>query len=210
MRSLLTLFTFIVSSNFLLALPNITAISLNSTTIGQYNKLELTVAVSNTSYTNPYDYTVANGGVLLRGTFTSPSGAVKTIDGFYQQDYAVSNISTGTLSTSGATSWRLRFTPTEVGNWTYSVTFQDGGGTSTASTGSFSCNNSTNKGFVRKQSSKNYFKFDNNTPFIPIGQNVCWYGNGNKLGDYKTWLDNMSTNKSNYFRLWLTYWSIEL
>ena len=210
MRSLLTLFTFIVSSNFLLALPNITSISPNSTTIGQYNKLELTVAVSNTSYTNPYDYTVANGGVLLRGTFTSPTGVVKTIDGFYQQDYAVSNISNGTLSTSGATSWRLRFTPTEVGNWTYSVTFQDGGGTSTASTGAFNCNNSTNKGFVRKQSSKNYFKFDNNTPFIPIGQNVCWYGNGNKLGDYKTWLDNMSSNKSNYFRLWLTYWSIEL
>jgi hypothetical protein len=209
MRYFSTLIILMLASNLLLALPNIMSITPNSTSIGQFNKLELTVAVSNTSYTNPYDYTVASGGALLRATFTSPSGIVKTVDGFYLQEHSVANISNGAL-TAGATAWRVRFTPNETGNWSYSVSFQDAGGISTASTGAFSCVSSANKGFVRRQSGKNYLKFDNNTQFIPVGQNVCWYGNGNKLGDYKKWLDNMSTNKSNYFRLWFCYWGIEL
>ena len=53
--------------------------------------------ISNTNYTNPYDFTVGNGGALLRATFTSPSGVVKTIDGFYVQEYSVTNISNGSL-----------------------------------------------------------------------------------------------------------------
>ncbi len=210
MRLLFTFFTLILSSNLLMALPNITSITPNSTTINQFNKLELTVAISNTNYTNPYDYTVANGGALLRATFTSPTGIIKTIDGFYLQEYSVNNITNGSLNTTNATSWRVRFTPNEVGNWTYALTFQDAGGLSTTSTGAFNCTISTQKGFIRRQSGKNYFKFDNNTQFIPIGQNVCWYGNTNKLGDYKNWLDKMSANKSNYFRLWFCYWGIEL
>jgi Domain of unknown function (DUF5060)/Secretion system C-terminal sorting domain len=209
MRVLFTFLTFILSLNAAMALPNITSIAPNSTTINQFNKLELIVALSNTNFTNPYDYTVANGGALLRATFTSPTGIVKTIDGFYLQEYSVNNIANGSLNTTNATSWRVRFTPNEVGNWTYSLTFQDAGGLSTASTGAFICANSTQKGFIRRQSGKNYFKFDNNTQFIPIGQNVCWYG-GNKLGDYKTWLDKMVANKSNYYRLWFCYWGIEL
>jgi hypothetical protein len=210
MRLFSTFLMLIFSLNTAMALPNITSISANSTTINSFNKLELIVALSNTNFTNPYDYTVANGGALLRATFTSPTGVVKTIDGFYLQEYTVNNIANGSLNTTNATSWRVRFTPNEVGNWTYSLTFQDLGGISTASTGAFNCTNSaTNKGFIRRQSGKNYFKFDNNSQFVPIGQNVCWYG-GNKLGDYKNWLDKMAANKSNYFRLWLTWWSIEL
>jgi hypothetical protein len=210
MRLLSILLTLTLSSNLLMALPNITSIAPNSTTINQFNKLELIVSLSNTNFTNPYDYTVTNGGALLRATFTSPTGVVKTIDGFYLQEYSVNNIATGSLNTTNATSWRVRFTPNEVGNWTYALTFQDAGGLSTASTGAFSCVNSTSKGFVRRQLGKNYFKFDNNTQFIPIGQNVCWYSNANKLGDYKNWLDKMVANKSNYFRLWFTWWAIEL
>jgi Domain of unknown function (DUF5060)/Secretion system C-terminal sorting domain len=210
MRFLSTFFILFLSLNAAMALPNITSIAPNSTTINQFNKLELIVALSNTNFTNPYDYTVANGGALLRATFTSPTGIVKTIDGFYLQEYSVNNIANGSLSTTNATSWRVRFTPNEVGNWTYSLTFQDAGGLSTASMGTFNCTNSNKKGFVRRQLGKNYFKFDNNTQFIPIGQNVCWYGNNNKLGDYKNWLDKMTLNKSNFFRLWFTWWSIEL
>ena len=209
MRYLPTFILFIVSSNLLMALPNITSITPNSTTINQFNKLELIVALSNTYYIHPYDYTIASGGALLRATFTSPTGIVKTIDGFYSEEYAVDNITNGSLVSTNVRGWRVRFTPNEVGNWTYSLTFQDAGGLSTASTGAFICANSTQKGFIRRQSGKNYFKFDNNTPFIPIGQNVCWYG-GNKLGDYKNWLDKMAANKSNFFRLWFCYWGIEL
>jgi hypothetical protein len=204
-----TFITILMFSHAVLALPNITSITPNSTTIGQYNKLELTVAISNTSYSNPYDYTISSGGALLRATFTSPSGVIKNVDGFYLQEYIVANNSTG-FSNTGAASWRIRFTPNETGNWTYSLTFQDAGGISTTSTGAFNCTNSTQKGFVRRQTGKNYFKFDNNTQFIPVGQNACWSVQSNKIGEYKKWLDQMSANKSNYFRFWFCYWGTEL
>ena len=210
MRYFSTLIVLMLASNLLLALPNITSVSPNASTIGQYEKLELTVGLSSTNYTNPYDFTISSGGAVLRATFTSPTGMVKIVDGFYLQQYAVANITNGSLTTTGATSWRVRFTPNETGLWSYSLTFQDAGGTSTASTGSFNCTSSTNKGFIRKQTGKNYLKFDNNTPFIPVGQNVCWYGSANRLGDYKTWLDKMSANKSNFFRIWFCHWGVEL
>lgn len=210
MRYFSTLIILMLASNALLALPNITSVSPNSSNVGKYGKLELTISLSGTNYTNPYDFTVSSGGAILRATFTSPTGATKTVDGFYLQEYTVANITNGSLSTTNTTSWRIRFTPNETGQWSYALTFQDVGGTSTASTGSFNCLNSTNKGFVRRQTGKNYLKFDDNTQFMPIGQNVCWYGGTNRLGDYKKWLDNMSANKSNFFRLWFCYWGIEL
>ena len=117
MRYFSTLIVLMLASNLLLALPNITSVSPNASTIGQYEKLELTVGLSSTNYTNPYDFTVSSGGAVLRATFTSPTGMVKIVDGFYLQQYAVANITNGSLSTTGATSWRVRFTPNETGLW---------------------------------------------------------------------------------------------
>ena len=189
-----------------LALPSITNIAASGASVGRYQKYELKTTLANTSYANAYDFNQAR----LACTFTAPSGATKTVDGFWKNGYTVSNLATGSLSTNAADNgWYVRFSPTETGNWSYSVTFTDAGGTSAAVTGTFSCTASADKGFVRRQAGKNYLKFDNGTPYVPIGQNVGWY-NGNGIGDLKTWIDPMATNNANYLRYWFCYWATEL
>ena len=194
-----------------MAAPTISAITPNNPSVNRYEKLELKVSVNNTVYTNPYNYDPSVSGAILNITFTAPSGTTKTVDGFWKNAYTVSNITNGSLAIDAANNgWYVRFTPTEVGNWTYNATFQDAGGTSATVNGTFSCAASAKNGFVRRQVGKNYLKFDDATPFVPIGQNVSWYGGNNKLGDFKKWLDLMVTHKANTFRLWFCYWAIEL
>lgn len=190
----------------ILALPSITSVTTNTPSVGRYQKWELKAVLANTSYTNAYDFAQARLACVL----TAPSGATKTIDGFWKNGYTITNITNGTLSTNAADNgWYVRFSPTETGTWSYSLSFTDAGGTSTAVTGSFSCTASADKGFVRRQAGKNYFQYDNGTSYIPIGQNLCWY-NGNGLGDLKSWIDPMATNNANYLRYWLCYWATEL
>lgn len=54
---------------------------------------------SGRSYENPFQE------VDLRVTFTSPSGATRTVDGFWD----------------GGPTWRVRFSPDEPGDWTYAT-----------------------------------------------------------------------------------------
>lgn len=190
----------------IIAQSSITTISQLTHSVGQYQKWEAKVFIANPNFTNPYDYTQ----VCLTSVFTSPSGQTKTIEGFWKDGYNVSNLTTGLLAKNAAENgWYIRFTPTEVGTWTYSMTFTDLQGTSSAQTGSFQCSASSEKGFIRRQEEKNYLKFDNGSPYVPIGQNLCWYDHRG-IGDLKTWMDPMSDNKANYIRYWLCYWATEL
>jgi hypothetical protein len=178
--------------------------------VGRYQKFEMRVPLSDTAYTNPYDFEPALGGALLRATFTSPLGTVTTVDGFHADGYALSDTNTGALSTvPSQDGWRVRFTPTELGAYRYRLTFQDGSGTSAARTGTFTAVASTAPGFIRRQAGRNYLRFDSNDPYIPVGENLCWAASGG-LGEFKTYLDKLALNRANLVRLWLCHWGIEL
>ncbi len=197
---------FLLLFTSILAQPKINSVTPVTPSVGRYEKYELAIKLTNTTYTNPYDF----AQTFLSCTFTAPSGAKKTIDGFWKKGQEITDLAKGQIVPKTADDgWFVRFSPTEVGTWTYSMTFKDNGGTSTAWTGSFFCASSTKNGFVRRQSDKNYFKFDNGVAYIPIGQNVGWY-NANGIGDLKTWIDQMSINNANYLRFWLCYWGTEL
>lgn len=194
----------------LLAAPVLGVPAPLAASVGRYQKFELRVPVTGTVYTNAYDFTPSTGGALLRATFTAPSGAVKVVDGFYQEGYTLANATTGALATvPAANGWRVRFTPTETGTYAYSLTFQDGSGTSPAKTGTFSATASTDPGFVRRQAGKNYLRFDNNTSYLPVGENLGW-GNNPRLANYKVWLDQLAANRANCIRLYMCYWGMEL
>jgi hypothetical protein len=193
-----------------LAAPVLVRLGVAPTTVGRYQKIEFAATATGTVFTNPYDFDVATGGALLRATFTAPSGAVKVVDGFWRDAYTLTNTTTGALTASATqNSWRVRFAPTEIGTWTYSLTLQDGSGTSPALTGSFAVTTSTDPGFVRRLAGTNYLRFDAGTPYLPVGENLCW-GNNNRLGDYKVWLDQLALNRANCIRIWLCYWGMEL
>ena len=162
----------------------------NALTVGRFEKFELTFRLSKT-FANPFDPDC----VELDGQFTSPSGKKITIPAFFYQDYERHLLKDGKgvpvgqrsppapgtrefLTPKGRCCWKLRFTPTEAGTYTYSVTLKN------RKTGrheplagirgeKFSCVPSKRTGFVRRsKADPRYFELSTGQFFYPIGINL--------------------------------------
>ena len=138
----LALFSFDASG----ASPTV-SVSANLPSIGRYDIYELTMIEAG-SYTNPWE------DVTTTAVFTAPSGKTYTVGGFYYD--------TGT--------WKLRFAPMEVGNWTWSLTFDNGVGQYQTS-GSLACVASSRTGFVKihPTNPRALITEGDGRPFYPIG-----------------------------------------
>jgi hypothetical protein len=136
----------------LTAAPSITKITPNTNTVGTYNLFELTAGLT-AAYANPYD----PDQIDLSATFTSPSGKLWTINGFYD----------------GA-QWKIRFAAGETGTWNYVVKVKDSTGTTLSAPGSFVCTTSTNHGWIKIAPNKRYLCYDDGTSFYGVGSCYCW------------------------------------
>ena len=134
--------------------PNIDSVETETTDITSHDLVELTVDVEAT-YENPFD----QREVTLDADFTHEDGTTLSIPGFWDGD----------------DSWRVRFTPTEQGVWTYEITVTDVTGTSDPAGGSVDVAPSDHPGFLRigdqvdPDYSPRYFAYEDGTP---------WYGRG--------------------------------
>jgi hypothetical protein len=91
----------------------------------------------------------------LTGEFTSPSGKVMAVWGFYDGD----------------DTWRLRFTPDEEGTWSYRLR---GMGIDLSETGRLRCTPPRGRGFIRIHPDNPYaFAYSDGTPFFPMGD-TCY------------------------------------
>ena len=115
--------------------------------LGRYDIYELTMTESG-SYANPWE------DVTITAVFTSPSAKSYTVGGFYYD----------------TATWKLRFAPMELGNWTWSLTFDNGAGKFVTG-GNFTCTASGNSGFLRMQPG-------NTRTFITEGDSRPFYANG--------------------------------
>ncbi len=176
----------------------INSVSLVDENARLYEKVEL-VADVDASFSNPYD----PADIRVDGRFTSPSGAVIVVPGFYYRDYT----QTGTrIIPTNDWSWRVRFTPTEIGDYRYQVVATTLSGSQRSSTGTFTVAASDNPGFVRVDPrNPRYFAFDNGDPYFPVGEDMGW-SSGNPLADYPHWLDQLSAAGGNWIRVWMASW----
>ena len=99
--------------------------------VPRYGKLELLVVLSNVTAGEFYNPDPATGGIDVSTVFGGPSGGA-TVPGFYD-----------------GSDFRVRFSPTATGGWTFAVTVVDPGGTATWTGGSFVCTASPLPGFAR-------------------------------------------------------------
>ncbi|MFH0952839.1 MAG: DUF5060 domain-containing protein [Verrucomicrobiota bacterium] len=137
--------------------PLITSVSPSSGTVPRYEKFELTVGLTNVYGLNPYD----PADVDVEATFTSPSGAVRRVWGFYMEDESESY---------GHGGWRVRFAPNEVGTWSYQVRVSNRYGTNTASSSTFECTAGSHHGPIRVSADdSHYLEHQDGTPFYGIG-----------------------------------------
>lgn len=178
-----------------------------SDSVGKYEKFEIVVDLD-ADFTNPYDPTE----IRLDARFTSPSGKSITVPGFYYQDFEI-DLSGGRdrLITTGEWSWRVRFAPDEVGEWSYRIlatTLESGIVRGPSQT--FTVTESGERGFVRiDPRNPRYLAFDDGTPYFAIGENMSWYGSGGMV-DYQTWLDALHAAGGNFIRVWMAPWGFSL
>ncbi|MDX2078960.1 MAG: DUF5060 domain-containing protein [bacterium] len=169
-------------------------------TVGVYDKYELVIAHT-IAFTNPYD----PQDIRLDAEFTAPTGDKFTVAGFYYRDFAQAPTNPDVLVAQDD-SWRVRFTPTQAGDWSYTVSITTSAGTITSDRGTFTVTPSDKKGFVRVDDrNPRYFSFDNGTPYFPVGQNVGWAVD-NPISSYQTWMDEMHAENANFMRVWMASW----
>ena len=180
-----------------LALPVIHTISPNSTTVARYDKLELSVSLS-AIFSNPFDF----GQVSLQGVFVSPTGHQYFMDGFYYQNYQVSQ--PNVLAPLGSPGWRIRFAPNETGLWTYYAKVSDVSGTTTSAPLQFTCVASEHKGFVKRSGAK--LVYDNGETFHALGTNLAfqWWWDG--WAAYEDWINALAENGGDFTKLTMAPW----
>ncbi|MBZ0276312.1 MAG: DUF5060 domain-containing protein [Anaerolineae bacterium] len=176
-----------------------------------YSPLTFPVEVDPASYTNPFD----PADIEVLGIFSSPTGKQYVIPGFWMQPYenqCADPCSAENLQPSGSPGWQVRFTPTEIGSWSYTIQVQDGGAVKPAGEGQFTVQPSTRAGFVRVGANNHYFRFDNGQPFFPIGHSIKWsWDDVGGVSAYQEWLRQLSADGGNYARLYIdTPWFIGL
>ena len=160
--------------------------------------------------TNCFDPDLAR----LDATFTPPSGRSLTVPAFWYQDFSRARLGgEEVLTPEGPPQWRIRFTPTEPGDYTMSLSIQTNDVTAgkpviahfnvpvVAPTGQ--------RGYVRVGAGKRYFETSDGRPLRLIGQNVCWAG-GLGTFDYEAWFGRMKGAGENFARLWLAPWFMGL
>ncbi len=148
--------------------------------------------------------------IRLDATFTSPSGRSLTIPAFWYQDFsrALTN-GVEVLSPAGTPQWRIRFTPTESGDYTLSLNIETNGvaaGKPTTTHFNVSVARPMGQhGYVRIAPDNRYFETTDGRPLRLVGENVCWAENQGTF-DYDRWFGAMKNADENFARLWMAPW----
>jgi len=172
----------------------------------------------NRSYQNPFD----PEEIDVWGTFTDAAGNKYRVPGFYNQEYARSRSGEKeVLSALGKPHWSVRFAPPAAGYYTLSLSGKDnlGGKFETPLIG-FQAQDSRERGFVKVDSDKRFFSFQNGEFYYPIGLNIRSPRDelDKKIGDYPTpdgdagtfamdeFIEKMAAAKMNFGRVWSAPW----
>ena len=167
--------------------------------VSRFERIELRLDLSAT-YDNPFD----PEQIDVVGRFSAPSGASAEVPGFLYRPYARTRDGKGErLRPAGPPEWRVRFSPTETGEYSCIVSARDRSGTTQSKPVRFRAVAGKRPGFVRvSKESNRYFAFDSGAPYFAIGANVCWAGAGGTF-DYDDWFPRYGESGCNYARLWI-------
>ena len=137
------------------------------------------------NYVNPYDPDT----ISVYAIFTGPDNSSYTVNAFYYEDYTFQQHNDGYEEATHNPihdGWRIRFTPNQVGTWTFMISAVDANGSLNASflnvNHTFSCTSVYEAdGFISMANSR-YLKRDivrngqrQFHSFFPIGPDVAWY-----------------------------------
>jgi hypothetical protein len=148
------------SRNFTVANANVTGLNFSSaagapTGIQLWHPTVLSFTSSGT-YTNPYMQ------ASMTAVFTGPSGQTVTVPAYYE----------------GGSNWRVRFSPTALGAWTWVTKSSDAG--LNGKRGSLDCVANTNAALHGPlqvdPSDPNHLRYEDGTPYFQLAYEADWLG----------------------------------
>jgi len=174
-------------------------VGMSGYTVEQYDKFEMILQLD-ADFENPYD----PDDIRMDATFISPSGSEIVVPAFYYRDFEYTLDEAGqNMQWIEAFTWRVRFTPTEVGDWRFTVTAQTANAEETTPEQMFVAVDSGRPGFVRvSPTSTDYLAFDDGSFYFPVGLNMAWYSD-RRMANYRAWLDAFKASGGNTIRVWL-------
>lgn len=142
------------------------------------------------SAANPYDAAQIEVRLRLR----APSGRVVDVPAFADPE--------------GPTSFRVRWTPDEAGRWQATPQVRSGGAAwRSGPRAVWRVEAGTGRGFVRVDPrNAAMLRFDDGTPYFPIGANIAWYTN-DAMQEYGRRFDALAAAGGTATRVWLAPWS---
>jgi hypothetical protein len=173
-------------------LPRVSAVQLDRTDVPRYESLEMTVTLD-AQYTNPFDARQ----VSLDGIFKGRDGKEMKVPGFWD----------------GQASWKMRFTPSQAGSWSYQLVVKDSRGSGSPYAGNFTVSPSDQHGWlqvgnwVNPEFSGHYLVHQDGMPFYGVGHCdapnifVGGYTTENGLALF----DQMKKGGENYVVWWPLY-----
>lgn len=156
-----------------------------NTVINKFDALFVNIG-SSAAWSNQYN----PDDIRIDAIFTQPAGGDLIVPCFY------------TGGQSGNSQWQCRFTPKQVGTYTYHIdVYQSSVLTASSQTFSLNVNDSSADGFVRMNPSSYYtFIHDSGKRFRGIGENIGWEQGGYMYDRLFPLLNSLGCN---YVRLWL-------
>jgi len=190
-------------------------IKASAVAVPRFAPFELSFRLSRT-FANPFDPDEAD----ILAHFAAPSGATFVVPAFFYQDYE-RHLLDGreVLTPKGRPCWKVRFTPTEVGTWTFSVTL-NGKTLPALADQTLECVPSDLPGFVRRsQRDPRFFELSTGQFFYPIGMNLRSPSDNRKPYDYPfdlpegkgtfiydDYFARLQQNGMNWARVWQCPW----
>jgi hypothetical protein len=175
-----------------IALPEITTVEIDRAEVLRYDSIEVKLAV-NAEYANPYDARQ----VRLDAVFSGPDGRPMTVPGFWD----------------GEGSWRVRFTPSQIGEWSYQLVVTDARGAGRPAEGTFTVTTSDLHGWlqvgqwVNPAYSSHYLVYHDGTPFYGVGhaEALNLLVDGFDVNEGVGLFDRMKAAGENYVVWWPLY-----
>ncbi len=184
-------------------------LELSADEVPVYEKLEISFDHGRV-YDNPFDPEVVD----VRAHFRTPDGGEMVVPGFFYQDYEREQDEEGweQLTPVGAPCWKVRFSPTMEGEWTFYVSVRDEKGELRSHSETFIATEPLNpQGMVRvSEDDPMYFEFDDGELFTPIGINMRDGGDhaeeqkGTYAFDY--FFERFEEEGINFVRTWMAAW----
>ena len=148
----------------------ITTLTQNGSTIGKFEKFEMTFTLDRT-YSNPFDINIVD----IMVTINKPDGGKAAVGAFYYKEYDVDT--DGNYINGKNPCWKVRFAPAQLGVYHVGqIRIIDQNGTYTSDPNiTFTCVESGKKGFIRVDpNNRAFLKYDDGSTCLNIGQNIGW------------------------------------